>query len=180
MRLDSPDIIGTLTISTVNNGTGDILTYSGTTVTRRTPVQLLTDIGGQQLLVSGTNIKTINGNSLLGSGDLIITSGAGGIEWNTTSSNLTAEIDKGYITTNNSTLVTITLPNTSTLGVIRVSGNGDAGWRVSVPGGYTLKFIDISITSYIESTKKHDSIEILCVGSNTFQVITSIGNLNYL
>jgi hypothetical protein len=47
MRFDSPDIIGTLTISTVNNATGDILTYSGTTVTRRTPAQLLTDIGAQ-------------------------------------------------------------------------------------------------------------------------------------
>ena len=29
----------------------------------------------QDLLVSGTNIKTINGNSLLGSGDLIISGG---------------------------------------------------------------------------------------------------------
>ena len=34
----------------------------------------------QNLLKSGKNIKTINGSSLLGSGDLIITGGAGAVE----------------------------------------------------------------------------------------------------
>ena len=34
--------------------------------------------GKQDTLVSGTNIKTINGNSLLGSGDITISSGGGG------------------------------------------------------------------------------------------------------
>ena len=38
------------------------------------------DISGKQdKLVSGTNIKTINGNSILGSGDLTISGGSGGI-----------------------------------------------------------------------------------------------------
>lgn len=36
-------------------------------------------LGGKQAtLVSGTNIKTVNGNSLLGSGDLVIAGGGGG------------------------------------------------------------------------------------------------------
>lgn len=103
----------------------------------------------------------------------------GGVSWSNTSSNITAEINKGYVTTNNGTRVVITLPSTSTIGTIRVSGNGDAGWRISVPGGYTLKFMSTTITSTIDSTLKHDAIEILCVGTNTFQVISSIGNLNY-
>lgn len=34
--------------------------------------------GKQAALVSGTNIKTVNGNSLLGSGDLVIAGGGGG------------------------------------------------------------------------------------------------------
>lgn len=34
--------------------------------------------GKQDALVSGTNIKTINGNSILGSGDLVISGGGGG------------------------------------------------------------------------------------------------------
>lgn len=37
------------------------------------------NIQGQPKLVSGVNIKTINGNSLLGSGDLVISGGASGI-----------------------------------------------------------------------------------------------------
>jgi hypothetical protein len=36
----------------------------------------VTDISGKQnTLVSGTNIKTINGNSVLGSGDIAISAG---------------------------------------------------------------------------------------------------------
>lgn len=38
----------------------------------------------QDTLVSGTNIKTINGNSLLGSGDLSITASTGSLEFNAT------------------------------------------------------------------------------------------------
>jgi hypothetical protein len=103
----------------------------------------------------------------------------GGVSWSGITSNVTAVINEGYVTTNNVTRVVITLPNTSEIGVIRVSGNGDAGWRISVPGGYTLKFINTTITTFIESTLKHDAIEILCVGTNTFQIISSVGNLNY-
>ena len=40
--------------------------------------------GKQPTLVSATNIKTINGNSLLGSGDLVISGGGGGITVGTT------------------------------------------------------------------------------------------------
>jgi hypothetical protein len=32
----------------------------------------------QETLVSSTNIKTINGNSILGSGNLVVTGGGGG------------------------------------------------------------------------------------------------------
>lgn len=36
------------------------------------------DITVQAVLVSGTNIKTINGSSILGSGDLTVSGGSGG------------------------------------------------------------------------------------------------------
>jgi hypothetical protein len=35
--------------------------------------------GKQDALVSGTNIKTVNGNSLLGAGDLTISGSSGGV-----------------------------------------------------------------------------------------------------
>lgn len=36
------------------------------------------DVGAQETLVSGTNIKTVNGTSLLGSGDIPVSGGGGG------------------------------------------------------------------------------------------------------
>lgn len=53
----------------------------------------------QATLVSGTNIKTINGNSLLGSGDLSITANTGSLEFNAT--DLTVwNNGKGNVTSN--------------------------------------------------------------------------------
>ena len=38
------------------------------------------NLQGQEKLVSGVNIKTINGNSVLGSGDLVVSGGGGGLQ----------------------------------------------------------------------------------------------------
>lgn len=43
------------------------------------PTLLVASIGAKQdALVSGTNIKTVNGSSLLGSGDLVVSGSGGG------------------------------------------------------------------------------------------------------
>lgn len=39
----------------------------------------LAALGAQASLVSGTSIKTVNGNTLLGSGDLVISGSSGGV-----------------------------------------------------------------------------------------------------
>ena len=44
----------------------------------------------QDTLVSGTNIKTVNGNSLLGSGDITI---SGGVAWGNITGNITSQTD---------------------------------------------------------------------------------------
>jgi hypothetical protein len=73
-------VAGNTIIETITNGQGDFITRNNSTglLTHRTATQVLTDISGQPLLVSGTNIKTVNGNSLLGSGNITITAGIGG------------------------------------------------------------------------------------------------------
>lgn len=48
-----------------------------------------TDTSRQELLVSGTNIKTINNTSLLGSGNITIEGGSGGVEVATATATLT-------------------------------------------------------------------------------------------
>lgn len=48
-------------------------------VTKIQDNQLNTDLTSKQnTLISGTNIKTINGEPLLGSGDIVISGGGGG------------------------------------------------------------------------------------------------------
>jgi hypothetical protein len=61
---------GQVNIATVNNATGSFLTHTDGIINKRTPSEVLSDIGGQATLVSGTNIKTINGESILGSGNI--------------------------------------------------------------------------------------------------------------
>lgn len=73
-------------------GGGDTVNYT-TQVTNKPKVNNVTlsgnktssDLGLQDALVSGTNIKTINNNSLLGSGDITITSDVTDVQINGTS-----------------------------------------------------------------------------------------------
>lgn len=65
--------------SVANN---DLLQYDSATLVWKN--ESLSTAGIQPTLVSGTSIKTINGNSLLGSGDLVISGGGGAIEVGTT------------------------------------------------------------------------------------------------
>lgn len=63
------------TLRGTNYGTLPI-TAGGTGAT--SAAAALAALGAQATLVSGTSIKTINGTTLLGSGDLVITGGGGG------------------------------------------------------------------------------------------------------
>jgi len=79
--------------------TGAPTTYAWSTITS-TPTTIsgygITD--AQATLVSGTNIKTINGNTLLGSGDLVISGGgSGGTDSATVSAIILADVDSAYV-----------------------------------------------------------------------------------
>ena len=115
----------------------------------------------QDTLVSGTNIKTINGNSILGSGDLTITGGipkgtaAGTDTYTTTISGITAYNDgDAYLirfTNGNTTNATL---NINTLGAVTLYRNNDGP---VVPG-------DIL-----------DGAEMLCVYNSTTPSFQCIG-----
>jgi hypothetical protein len=64
------------TITDINGNTYDIL-----------------DAGAQRTLVSGTNIKTINGQSVLGSGDLSVDGDVTGIKGNSESAYRTGNVN---------------------------------------------------------------------------------------
>jgi len=72
---------GSLTINNLASGyvksTSGLLS-SSTSIPQADITNLTTDLAAKQAtLVSGTNIKTVNGNSLLGSGDVVISGGSG-------------------------------------------------------------------------------------------------------
>jgi hypothetical protein len=118
------------TVTKVTSSTTDILVANQTT----TPILTLNKVNGvtlaffdptssiqtqlngkQATLVSGTNIKTVNGNSLVGSGNVTISTGL------TTSNFVFNEIPSGTIDGSN---VTFTLANTPVTGTIQLFKNG--------------------------------------------------------
>jgi len=84
----------------------------------------LTEIGAQATLVSGTNIKTINGDSILGSGNLEISGGGGSGTVTTVTATLPLSSDGDTVS-----------PNISLTGVIDVS-NGGTGTNFLTSGRY--------------------------------------------
>jgi hypothetical protein len=164
------------------------LTSKGTGVVKAngTQVATTTDLSAKQAtLVSGTNIKTINGSSILGSGDLTIAGGSGGssFTWTeVTTTTQTAAVNNGYIA-NNAAVVTVTLPATAAQGsIIEVAGKGAGGWSLAQPAGVTTYFGSSTTTAgaggSLASTAQRDSIRLLCITANTeWQVVSSVGNI---
>lgn len=89
------------TFATNGSGSDFNVSSSGSTHTFNLPTASATNRGAlssanwstfngkQDALVSGTNIKTVNGNSLLGSGNLTVTGSAGGVTLVTQKNNIT-------------------------------------------------------------------------------------------
>ena len=104
-------------------GTGDTIslqTYNSATGTFSIMVtKPMADLLYQPLLVSGTNIKTVNGNSLLGSGNLVIGGGGGsGTTTNVVTFNTTGGASPGA-TFDGSSPVTV---SASTVGALALGG----------------------------------------------------------
>lgn len=111
----SGDVVGPASsvdnnIAVFDGATGKLLKDGGAAVSSlATTSQLSTK---QDTLVSGTDIKTINGSSILGSGDLTVSGGSGGLALETVSTtSVTAATGKRYVLTN-AAKTTITVPAT--------------------------------------------------------------------
>jgi hypothetical protein len=73
-RLYFTDVRARGAISLTNIGSSGAATYNSTSGAFNIPAYTAAGLGAQATLVSGTNIKTINGTSVLGSGDISISS----------------------------------------------------------------------------------------------------------
>jgi hypothetical protein len=62
----------------------------------------------------------------------------------------------------------------------RIAGVGSGGWSIAQNTGQQIVFGNAQTTigtGSIASTQARDSVELLYVGSNQFQIISSVGNI---
>lgn len=124
-----------------------------------------------ELIQAGDNISiSFGANSLV-----ISSTGPGGVEWFSVSTNTQLlAAGSGYVTNNGSSLVTFTLPATATFGsIIYIQGLSAGGWRINTNGGQNIIIGDAVAGTYIASTNQYDSIVLLCASENT--TFTSLG-----
>jgi len=155
------DLSGTPTLATVATS-GAYSDLSGTpTLATVATSGAYSDLSGtpnlttkQDTLVSGTNIKTINGSSLLGSGNLTI-SGTGG------SSSLTvSEIDGSNNITN----------SVSTVDTIRF--DKDTGFEVTDLGSGEIK---VSLGSAFKTLQVSGQSDLVATGEDTLELVAGTG-----
>lgn len=109
--------------------------------------------------------------------------GGGGITWNTVSgTSQSAAVNNGYIT-NNASLVTVTLPSSSSVGdMVEIAGKGAGGWKVAQNSGQVIHMDGVDSTTgtggSLASTIRYDAVRLLCITANTdWLVLSGIGNL---
>lgn len=146
---------------------GDILYFSGTSW-----INLHHGAAGE-VLTSGGDGANPSWAAAGGSGT--------GIIWEeVTGTSKAAEVDYGYIC-NNAGLVTVTLPDTATVGaVVAVAGKGAGLWKLKANAGETIKFGNktTSDAGYLQGTLQYDTVSVVCITADTtWEVYYSVGNL---
>lgn len=138
--------------------------------TKKVPVSTF-----QTALVSGTNIKTINGNTLLGSGDLSISGGSSTLTiQNKTAAYTVVAGDNGTIINCDGTF-TISLTAAATLG----AGFNCWIWNTSVNSAVTIdpngaETINGSATLIL---RNGSGIQLVCNGTNWYTVNNNLRNI---
>lgn len=118
-------------ITEATSGKVDSNVYTAYTASTDTAIQ-----GKQDTLVSGTNIKTINNQSLLGSGNIDIQGGGGGGK--TISAGRGISITTGETADTVSFDLPISAGSQSNSVVVNYNGNRASGWMSFAQGRYTL------------------------------------------
>lgn len=115
----------------------------------------------QDTLVSGTNIKTVNGNSLLGSGDITI---SGGVAWGNITGNIASQADLQTALNNK---VDLDLGNISSAGAKVLDGQ----WVLSSLSLLSVATIGTTHTS-------HSLSSYLPNDGYSYEVIVQVGTAN--
>ena len=139
------NVNATGTVTTSGTLTVNIPTASGTNTGKLSNTDWTTFNGKQAALVSGTNIKTINGSSVLGAGDLTVSGTPAGVTGNIQFNNAGAfggENNLFWDDTNNRLGVNTTTPGNAldihagadNIGTINRTGSGSAFFQYALAG----------------------------------------------
>jgi hypothetical protein len=109
--------------------------------------------------------------------------GAGGITWTVTSSTaITGAIASGYVTTAGTvgSPSTVSLPAGAAGDTMRVAGGGGF-WKITQTASQQITYGSAQTTSgatgYLAAGTGRDAVELICVSSNNWTVVSGIGNV---
>ena len=126
-----------------------------------------------EIINLGKGTYGLNGVAITTANIFKISSSAESLVWVTIQDDVIAIPNTGYVT-DSLTKVVIDLPTENSTFIIRAVGN----WRINLPAGVVLHFVDEIIDNYIESIDLYTSIELLHINGE-YKVISSVGNIQY-
>jgi len=188
----------TATFPSTATGTGKVLIADGTNWVASTPTfPNASATTGKIIISDGTNwiASTPTYPAAAGSSGNVLTSdgtnwassapSSGGLTWSVITADQAVVANHGYIC-NKGTLLTLTLPASSTAGdLFSVTGiNIALGWKIAQNASQQIFFGTSSttagVTGSLASSQIRDSLQLVCVtggSSSVWQVISSVGNI---
>lgn len=155
---------------------------AGTTVTvNSSPVYTFNADTKQDTLVSGTNIKTINNESLLGSGDITIASGAtvvdlGTITFSSDSVNISGnETDYNTLINNPEALISIKDNDSPNTTVYLIKGNSQPDVPLVPAQNYYWSIGNNTYRYYVNYKNKYMGFYTITITRTLAETVTSIG-----
>lgn len=120
--------------------------------------------------------------AVLSAGTLSFTFTGGGLAFSVISgTSATLAVGNAY-STDNASLVTLTLPTSAIVGdIIEISGRGAGGWKVAQNSGQTIRLGSAAsttgVTGSLDSANRYDVVTLRCIVANTdFTVVSKIGS----
>lgn len=128
-------------------------------------------------LTAGTGIAITNGHN-----SITVASNGASVWVDQTSASVTMAVNTGYTSDDGASLVTFTLPATSSIGdSVEINGKGSGGWIIAQAAGQQIHVgnlqTTLGATGTLASSNQYDCIKLRCLTANTiWTVVTGVGN----